>query len=906
MTTTLPAATLFDIAPLQPLLTQGHLLLTPNRRLASRIRAALAGAGDSAAMMGGAVLALADWLDDLWQQGSFCGLDGFDELVLDAAQEQVLWERVIRASEAGQGLLRPTQAAELAADALRTLVLWRQWPLPAGQRSYFSDADTACFLDWLDAFGRLCRERDCITTTQRDQRVIKAVLRDELMVAQPVALVCFDELPPLYTDLFAHVGAVAVTIPPRNAHARAIACDSFEQQIRAAVRWMRAEMPQRAGPFALVVPDLGAQRQLVERILLDELCPEHALPGKPRELPPVNFSAGEPLAAAPVIATALRVLALPLPSRSRADAIALLQSPFLHAHDADMAAGAITEICDLLTDSISGEQLRAMAASLAERHGGWWFDRALQQLTDHWRRQHLAQARLPLSQWAAHFQVALQACGWPGARTLDSIEYQQVSQWQTLLAGLARFDSVCDAMPYTAALAQLRQLVQGQVFQPKTPDAPIQVLGLLEAAGLQFEGVWLCDMGDDRWPPPAAPHPLLPRDWQRRLRMPHCDAEREFAIAQRLGASLRANARQFVVSYQRERDDVERHISPLFADIPVAADIAIPHEPFKSAVLNAMAQQSLMPFAPGDALPLDISTRARGGSAVLADQSACPFRAFARHRLRAEPLGEPQTGLSASERGTLLHAALQSLWLTFGSSAVLRATDEAQRQRHADDAARHAIAQLPDAQRFGARFLDLERQRLARVLVQWLDRELERADIEIAALEDERQFNFAGLELRLRVDRIDRLPDGRVAIVDYKSGRSNAERYWLGERPEQPQLPLYALALEHEQPGSVAGVLFAQVRIDTPRWIGLGDSGLNAHALNDAAESAAMDWPALIAHWRDALQSIAQEYIAGRSTVDPATNRTCDFCALASVCRIDHAQSGDADSTAESSTEDGA
>ena len=142
-------------------------------------------------------------------------------------------------------------------------------------------------------------------------------------------------------------------------------------------------------------------------------------------------------------------------------------------------------------------------------------------------------------------------------------------------------------LPFAAALAQWRQLVQAHVFQPKTADAPIQVLGLLEAAGLQFEGTWLCDMGDDRWPPPAAPQPLLPRDWQRRLRMPHCDAEREFAVAQQLSASLRANARQFIVSYQRERDDVPRHVSPLFADIAhsdlAALAIAV-EEPFLSLI----------------------------------------------------------------------------------------------------------------------------------------------------------------------------------------------------------------------------------------------------------------------------------------------------------------------------------
>src|SRR5690606_12461162 len=286
-----------------------------------------------------------------------------------------------------------------------------------------------------------------------------------------------------------------------------------------------------------------------------------------RQLPPVNFSAGEALASAPIIQDARRLLALPQTDNTRADLIALLQSPFhaIDAGQADLVAAAITAICDLQSERIGDNALRSISAQLAEKYGGWIFDRGLQQLADHWRRGRLANARLPLSQWSEHFRFVLMNFGWPGTRTLDSIEYQQVSQWWQLLSELSAFDAVCGALSFSAALAQLRKMAQAHVFQPKTPDAPIQVLGLLEAAGLQFEGTWICDMGDDLWPPAAAPHPLLPRDWQRRLRMPHCDAGREFDVAEKLSASLRANAREFIVSYQRERDEVERHLSSLFS-----------------------------------------------------------------------------------------------------------------------------------------------------------------------------------------------------------------------------------------------------------------------------------------------------------------------------------------------------
>jgi len=377
------------------------------------------------------------------------------------------------------------------------------------------------------------------------------------------------------------------------------------------------------------------------------------------------------------------------------------------------------------------------------------------------------------------------------------------------------------------------------------------------------------------------------------LRMPHCDAEREFSIAQQLSISLRANSRQLIVSYQHQRDDVERRISPLFSDLPVTTltELGLSvSEPFKPEQTDASMGNNLRRFDPGVAPPLNLNVRARGGSALLADQAACPFRAFARHRLGAEPLSEPQSGLSASERGTLLHAALQQVWRVLQNSENLKRCDEFALIEHADIAAQQTITSWSEANRFGARFLQLETQRLSRVLQRWLTLEQERAEFSIAALEDERRFNFAGLDLRLRVDRIDRLPDGRLTIIDYKSGQGNSAKAWLGERPEQPQLPLYALALQHEQPASVAGVLFAQVRFDQPKWVGMGDSDLENYSLKPAQNEFAADWSAQLELWQSALEHLANEFIQGRAEVAPASPKSCQYCELPTVCRIAHEQ----------------
>ena len=53
---------------------------------------------------------------------------------------------------------------------------------------------------------------------------------------------------------------------------------------------------------------------------------------------------------------------------------------------------------------------------------------------------------------------------------------------------------------------------------------------------------------------------------------------------------------------------------------------------------------------------------------------------------------------------------------------------------------------------------------------------------------------WAASRRRFEVDRLDRLPGGGYAIIDYKTGAVSPAQ-WEGDRPDAPQLPLYAATL---------------------------------------------------------------------------------------------------------------
>ena len=93
------------------------------------------------------------------------------------------------------------------------------------------------------------------------------------------------------------------------------------------------------------------------------------------------------------------------------------------------------------------------------------------------------------------------------------------------------------------------------------------------------------------------------------------------------------------------------------------------------------------------------------------------------------------------------------------------------------------------------------------------------------------------MTLALRIDRVDRLDDGSLAVIDYKTGADAEPDAWLGERPRLPQLPLYAEALGMDQ---VSAVAFGRVRTGDTGYCGLArDSTLFPGLKSPAARG----WP---------------------------------------------------------------
>ncbi|MCK7580193.1 MAG: PD-(D/E)XK nuclease family protein [Chromatiales bacterium] len=145
------------------------------------------------------------------------------------------------------------------------------------------------------------------------------------------------------------------------------------------------------------------------------------------------------------------------------------------------------------------------------------------------------------------------------------------------------------------------------------------------------------------------------------------------------------------------------------------------------------------------------------------------------------------------------------------------------------------------------------------------------------------RMRLGGLVLTGRMDRVDELDDGACVILDYKSGKTSI-RGWEGERPDEPQLPLYAVDMHQRQP--VAAALFAQLRAGELGFNGLAVREGIAPKVKPAGDGAGA-WQAVLDGWQATLTRLAESFRAGDARVDPKDYpRTCERCGLQALCRV--------------------
>ncbi len=807
------------------------------------------------------------WLSACWQQARYGGSDV--PALLSPAQERLVWQGIIEREE--PNLFDVGSTARLASRAFRLLA---EWQISPGGDLWSDHQDARHFERWCSRFRHQCREGGWITRSDV-WRLLPGWINAGLCERQLTVFAAFDAFPPALEQIKEALGRSGAMEPLASdrlpTRAAVQPSTAFANEVEHAARWARAAFeqdPRRS--IGVLVPDLASHRSLAERTFNQVFYPSAALrfirtPGATDQDASADsvfhVNAARPLHEHPVVANALLLLELARPRLAMSDAGAILRSPYI--------AGAATERSARAFADLQLRKQRDIDVSLRDIEASTGNCALLRPVLAQLRKAVGSGSRhhLDLPAWSEFIRDLLEVMGWPGAG-LTVEELDLVERWKNAVSTLASLGLVSKPVSYEAALARLRGLLSGDGSEYGGWSSPVQIIDASDAAGVQFDCAFLTGLSDETWPLPINPSALVPLTVQRAHGVPGSSRQSLYASRERMTVSLFQVAPSLVASFSG-------HLSPLAEKFVQREPVTIQQWPGKLP-MKSYAPVALDEMDDSFAPPFETGEPIRGGTGIVKSQSLCPFRAFAEYRLRSNVPEEACFGFDSRDRGGFLHEALQTVWDFLKTQDRLRSIPSEELRTFIRDAVVHAVRDDASSS-FHQLTTYAERERLENLILEWLDIERSRNQpFTVETVEQERFYQIPGLRLRLRVDRIDRLRDGTVLLIDYKSGKQTAGKL-EGPRPAEPQLLVYAAAVGEP----VAGVFFGQLKPRELRAVGFG----RERHFPGRAASTKKDWDSFMEQSTSNVEKIARGFVKGDAVVDPIKG-ACDYCSQKPFCRI--------------------
>lgn len=896
----------FNIDPLLPLLSDGYTLLTPNNRGVDGILREYASIFHNASEPAKTwkrppVFAIDIYIQQLWQLAASQAIAPFYEAqLLTRFDEQETWLQIVRSSYETYPLLNIEETANSVARSYR---FYQQWDVAANgdTERYRNAVDFQTFLNWSAQFEARCKKFNAVSLSDASRVIATHIEELEPILPNKIALINFNQPPPLYIKLFDALARVCEVEWQRSSTQdtqlgaafknRDNAYRSFQDsntEIDACIDWCQTKAKDfPASHIGIVVDHKRSLEPIIEEALFKNSSVSNSLQFDIADH--LNrYHSSDALIELQDFNVALSLLALNFELIDSERFCKLLQLPSLIGAQEELQARIALETT--LRGNTEAEarlsQLRAVMLQEKRDHHCPILAQTLLVFSELARHEPSHQS---LRQWLLLFSRQLQLLGWPGNASAEHNQRQSLL-WQQSIQRFSASSAVLGNISLGSALAKLQTYLKQSNINLNFDDRrQISLVDIEEAQDLLFDHVWVLGVDDRNWPQAISPVAFLPYRLQQELEMPSSSNQQQLETALSQLIALRENTQaELVISLHSLEEELSIRPSALLKEIDfkqLSASKTIAERDSSGWINGALERHEETLH-----IPLRKDEDVSGGTGLLSNQSNCPFRAFARNRLKARGLEEFSYGLNSLVRGNALHKALEHIGKQLGGSITLHGLSTRQTEELLSSSTDIAIDYLRilHPETMTPAFSLLERGRLTSLLEGFLLLEKQRNEFTILHNEKNVSWQHSQLSLNLRIDRIDQLADGSLALIDYKTGKFTNYR-WFDDRPDDLQLPLYQIAISADSEQSVSATLIFQLNAENIGLISpmeLTDFGAEIK-VSRQAKTFEGGWSALQDYWNRSIRALVGEFESGLIAVAPTRGyMTCQYCDLGPLCRI--------------------
>ena len=860
---------LFDIHAIKEQIKSGALVLTSTDHLAIIVRESW---GQHQIDLGNTswpepkIFAIERWINETWLRCCDSGkFKAPNYAIVSELTEHVIWEKIIADSFE---VLTPGNYSGLARDSYNIM---QRWGIPC---SKLKD-NAPLFYLWISEFKLALKNYHFITEADTAQ-ILTSLFKDKkIKNTADIITLGFDQIPPLYQNLIKAASKKIIREPLKCRHrenarvpTKYIEFFDINQEIRAAAKWAKkihTEYPEHR--IGVILSDSALKLKSTQRILSEEINSTRDGSSYPKNTSRYKASIGIKLSDTPIISTALLLLSGNVGGLNLEEYCRLLNSPFW-GKSYSLSSRAVAEkylrkkaLLELSIAQFIRELKYSEKKCVPIDDDSLRDSSCYQEANGHMKG---VSKKNYFSVWLTLFQKQLDFFGWPGSQNLNVKEDKLQKEWFRSLEILASLDQLKQKVTIEEALRQLSQTTDRYIFERNDADAPIHIMGLLESNALKFDHLWVTGMDDASWPNRNIVNSLIPIDLQRQYVTPKSSPEEQLKLAKKQLERLKVSSADTIFSFSGTKDSKSFKISPLIYSLErmKVEDLNIHDSLLNNPIYEDISTIKLeeIKCINGPIVNLDKEDIA-GGSSILKNQASCPFNAFAIHRLGAKEVQPPSFGLSNMERGIIIHKCMQVFWeKTCSQQRLISLT-----KKGLNEAIMLSVCSVLDEWRtkrpdiMRSKYVSFETQRLSTLILHWLNIEKERMPFTTWSLEKSEATYIGRLPLKLTIDRIDRIDNGENLVIDYKTGNKCKTSTWDGDRPIEPQVPLYALLGEAKS----AGVAFGQINISSQGFIGFTKTAYSLPGVMLSNEN----WDDRIARWKDSLEHLSEEFMEGFAVV---------------------------------------